>query len=124
MPDDLLLPFAEHYKQLQPIFAELEKQKQYEEILNKIRPFAYELEQARQQILVDHFNQLPDLGLSQRETEIAYLAAHRKTTKEISEELFLSENTVRNHLGHIFEKLGISGTARNKREKLESMLPK
>lgn len=54
--------------------------------------------------------------------QIAHLAAKRKTTKEISKEFCLSENTVRNHLGHIFEKLGIEGTARNKREKLGMLI--
>ncbi len=43
----------------------------------------------------------------------------RKTNKEIADELFLAEGTVRNRLSSVFVKLGIEGDTRNKRLKLE-----
>ena len=123
IPDGLLLPFAEHGAQLRPLLDGLKREKKDAVPWAKIEKLTTLAEKAKQNTLVEHFGQMPDLGLSQREMEIARLAAQRKTTKEISAELNLSENTVRNHLSHIFNKLGIEGSARNKREKLEKMVP-
>ena len=124
VPDGLLLPFAEHGEQLRPLMDELKQENKDAAPWDKIAELTALFEQAKQKILVEHFGQIPDMGLSHRELEIASLAAKRKTTKEISAELNLSENTVRNHLSHIFDKLGIEGSARNKREKLEKLFPK
>lgn len=121
--DDLILPFAEHGERLRSLLKELDEQNKYKDMLKKIFALTENFEKARQKISKDYFGQVMDYGLSSRELEIAQLAARRKTTKEISAELCLSENTVRNHLGHIFEKMGIDGSARNKREKLEKIFP-
>lgn len=45
--------------------------------------------------------------LSSRELEIAGLVARGMSNKAIGDELGLSDNTVRNHLGSILEKLGL-----------------
>ena len=47
------------------------------------------------------------LGLTRREAEVALLIYQKKTNHEIAEELFISETTVKKHVTHIFEKLGI-----------------
>ncbi len=47
--------------------------------------------------------------LSQREREVALLAARRLTSKEIAEQLFVSTRTVENHLQRVYTKLGIKG---------------
>lgn len=47
--------------------------------------------------------------LTDREREIAFLAASDLTSREIAEQLFLSYRTVNNHLQHIYDKLGIRG---------------
>ena len=120
--DGIFLPFAEHVEQLHSLLNELKQKKKYAASLAKITGLATRCNKARQKILVEHFGQMSDLGLSQRELQIARLAAQRKTTKEISTALNLSENTVRNHLSHVFDKLGIKGTARNKRERLGEIL--
>lgn len=64
-----------------------------------------------------------DRGLSPRELEIAQLAAARRTNAEIAAQLHLSEATVKNHLKRIFDKLGLDGGARGKRNLLADMLP-
>jgi DNA-binding NarL/FixJ family response regulator len=53
------------------------------------------------------------LGLSNREAEIMDLIASGRSNGEIARELFLSEKTVKNHVNHIYSKIGISnrGTA-------------
>ena len=46
--------------------------------------------------------------LSDREKEIVQLLAQGYRNKEIGEKLFISEQTVKNHLHNIFDKLGVS----------------
>jgi len=49
--------------------------------------------------------------LTQREGEILRLIAEGKSAPDISRELFLSTATVKTHLGHLYEKLGVSDRA-------------
>ncbi len=46
-------------------------------------------------------------GLTGREIEILGLVGDGKTSKEIADELFISENTVKNHVRNILDKLGM-----------------
>lgn len=46
--------------------------------------------------------------LSQRERQIVTLVTRGYKNKEIAEKLFISEQTVKNHLHNIFDKLGVS----------------
>jgi DNA-binding NarL/FixJ family response regulator len=45
---------------------------------------------------------------TRRELEVVTLLAQGLSNREIAEKLFISEHTVRNHLGHVFGKLGVS----------------
>ena len=56
-------------------------------------------------------------GLSAREAEVAELIARGNTVAHIAELLFVSENTVRTHVRHIYAKLAI-----NSREELLAMI--
>lgn len=47
-------------------------------------------------------------SLSERELQILALLAQGKSNREIAEELFLSEKTVRNYISQVLEKLGLS----------------
>lgn len=49
--------------------------------------------------------------LTDREREIAFLAATGLTSREIGEQLFVSARTVSNHLQHVYDKLGVRGRA-------------
>ena len=49
-----------------------------------------------------------DLPITNREREILWLVSEGKTNKEVAKELSLSLSTVRNHISHIFRKLGTS----------------
>ena len=50
-------------------------------------------------------------GLTARETEIMGLIAQRKSRAEIEQQLFLSENTVKTHVRHLYAKLGAHSKA-------------
>ncbi len=47
--------------------------------------------------------------LSEREREVALLAAHGLSSRDIGARLFVSTRTVDNHLQHVYVKLGVKG---------------
>lgn len=47
--------------------------------------------------------------LTKREREVFELLVQDKTTKEIAQQLFISEKTVRNHISNTMQKLGVKG---------------
>lgn len=49
--------------------------------------------------------------LTKREKEVFEILVQDKTTKEIAEQLFISEKTVRNHISNVIQKLGVKGRA-------------
>lgn len=49
--------------------------------------------------------------LTKREREVFELLVQDKTTREIAQELFISEKTVRNHISNTMLKLGTKGRA-------------
>lgn len=46
--------------------------------------------------------------LTIREREVFLLLVKNKTTREISDELSISEKTVRNHISNVMQKLGVT----------------
>jgi NarL family two-component system response regulator LiaR len=48
-----------------------------------------------------------DLGITPRELEILEQIASGKSTREIADALFVSENTVKTHASRLFDKLGV-----------------
>ena len=64
--------------------------------------------------LIDRFSQLshasvPEEVLSSRELQVLQLIAKSAANKEIANELFIGESTVKTHIIHIFNKLGVKG---------------
>ena len=49
--------------------------------------------------------------LTNREKEVFVLLVQNNTTREIAEELKISEKTVRNHISNTMQKLGVKGRA-------------
>ena len=47
-------------------------------------------------------------GLSNREMEVLQLLADGMSNKEIAAQLYISNQTVKTHIAHIFNKLGVS----------------
>lgn len=48
-------------------------------------------------------------ALSEREVEVAWLLYRGYTNRQIGEELFIAETTVKKHVTHIYEKMQITG---------------
>jgi len=51
------------------------------------------------------------VNLTKREIKVLKFVASGSTNKEIAKKLFLSEKTVKNHLNHIYRKLGVKNRA-------------
>ena len=122
MPDGIRMPFVENVDHLAPLLEELSRQEAYREAIHEITILAREYQRGKQQILWGYWDEHQRYGLSERELEIAKLAAARKSNLEIADALHLAPGTVRNHLSCIFAKLNITGTVKNKRRALEEIL--
>lgn len=124
MPDKFLMPFAENTPYISRQLMELKEDNEYAEYVDKIFKLSELVQAGKNKILSKYFEKRADYGLSERELEIAELAAQRMTSAEIAKMLHLSSGTVRNHLSRIYDKMGISGTQKNKRLELEKLLKK
>ncbi len=122
LPDGIVMPFAESEAYITNLLQELGQQGIYPEEIERILTLAQSFHSAKQKILWEHWSEHENYGLSDRELEVARLAAQRKTNLEIAAELHLAEGTVRNQLSRIFDKLNIAGSSKNKRLELEKLL--
>jgi len=59
----------------------------------------------------DFLSGTPRANLTKKEVKVLKLVASGKTNKEIAKKLFISEKTVKNHLNHIYRKLGVKNRA-------------
>lgn len=122
LPDGIVMPFAESEAYISDLIKELQNSGVYVEEIGHILTLVKQFGTARQKIRWEHFGEHKSYGLSERELEIARLAARRKTNPEIAQDLHLAEGTVRNQLSRIYDKLGIQGEGKNKRLLLETFL--
>jgi DNA-binding CsgD family transcriptional regulator len=65
-----------------------------------------EVQVPAQQTFALNEDRLKVLGITKRELEILELMAQGMSNREIAEKLFVSENTVKTHSSHLFDKLG------------------
>jgi LuxR family maltose regulon positive regulatory protein len=109
-PDGVWMPFAENGEELMPILEALLGEGAYREEIGKILALYTPYRKALEKITDDWFNDGRQ-KLSERENEIARLAAVGFSNREIGERLFTSENTVKTQLKSVFEKLGVNSRA-------------
>ncbi len=113
VPDGFVMPFAENYRYLKPLLAELPGTG----FTARIMALGEEEERRCRKL------SCPAVfaGLTQREQQIAALIADRLSNREIAEELFLSEGSVKQYVNQIYGKLGIEGDVRTKRKRLAEL---
>jgi LuxR family transcriptional regulator, maltose regulon positive regulatory protein len=107
MPDRVYLPFVENYDFIQPLLEVAGWESSYQVGIIKINELSGDYQKAVQRIT----KQLPREGISlltQRELEIARLAAMGLTNSEIGARLSISPNTVKTQLKSIFRKVAIT----------------
>lgn len=105
--DSIFIPFVENHNMLVSIISSLDGGADYAEFIKKVnelsRKYIRGLQSAERVTSKDN-----RYGLTKRELEVAKLAAKRMSNKEIAEQLFIAESTVKSNLKVIFNKLGIN----------------
>ena len=113
-PDGLVMPFVENYAHLKPLLAQERKT----DLIAKITELgegagARNAASARPAVFD---------ALTPREFEIVELMAQRLSNREIAEQLYLSEGSVKQYANQIYSKLHIDGDTRTKRKQLAELL--
>ena len=110
MPDKLLMPFVENADYIEPLIRELTMYGVYQKEAAQILKLYETYSSAKEKIKRMYFSN-ENRSLTNRENEIASLAAKGLTNKEIADKLFISPNTVKFALKSVFSKLSISSRA-------------
>jgi len=105
--DKVYMPFVENGDYIKTLLEKLLSAGYCREDLAKILALCVAYEKAAEQIVREHCSG-EKAKLTEREQEIAQLAADGGTNKEIGTRLYISENTVKMALKSIFEKMGIN----------------
>jgi len=113
MPDTLYMPFVENGEYILAILKEVKQDGLYkneiQDILKLYNNYKNNIEKIRVSSL---HNKIPQM--TERELEVAKLAAKNLTNKEIGEQLYISQNTVKFYLKSIFSKLSIKSRSKLK----------
>lgn len=112
-PDGLVMPFVENYDILKPLLEREIKN----DLISKIIEFG---EAATARNAAGTRPAAFDV-LTPREFEIVELMAQRLSNREIAEQLYLSEGSVKQYVNQIYSKLHMEGDTRTKRKRLAEL---
>lgn len=110
LPDRLYMPFVHNYSYISSLIDEVSTTKDTYIFIKNIHKLAKPYEKGVK-IINKAGRLLADYGLTVREADVAKLAAKRLTNKEIAEQLFIAESTVKSNMKMIFNKLQINSRA-------------
>lgn len=113
-PDGFVMPFVENFQLLRPMLSREIVTPLIEQIL-ALGDAAVERHAAKCRPVVFDV-------LTEREFEIVQRMAERLSNREIAEQLFLSEGSVKQYVNQIYAKLHIEGDTRTKRAQLAKLL--
>ena len=113
-PDGFVMPFVENYDLLKPLLTR--------EIKNGLIAKITELGEAAKARNAASARPAAFDALTSREFEIVELMAQRLSNREIAEQLYLSEGSVKQYVNQIYSKLHIEGDTRTKRAQLARLL--
>ena len=125
IPDHLILPFAENYpflKELLPILAAQEPEESLPALITEIQSLGKQLETQIRTAAGTGKNSPLLASLTEKEAEIARMASERMSNREIAEQLYLSEGTIKQYMNQIYAKLQIHGNSRAKRQQLRALV--
>ncbi|AET70827.1 ATP-dependent transcriptional regulator [Desulfosporosinus orientis DSM 765] len=121
MPDKVYMPFVENCDYIKPFLEQLYNQGKYGEDIIRILELYKTYQKSVECMIKENFSAEEKPDLTERETQIAQLAADGLSNKEIGERLYISINTVKTQLKSIFEKLGVNSRALLKQEFKEKL---
>lgn len=105
--DNIIMPFLENMEMYEEIFDEINYPYDFRSFIKKLKA-QHKKYIANTKSLKKSAHHKENFGLTQREYEVAKLAAKRLSNKEIAEELYIAESTVKSNMKIIFSKLGIN----------------
>lgn len=111
VPDGMVMPFVENADLLKPLLEELSRQEVGHPDMARIRALAKPYQQSLLHMTASPLTDKARAHLTERECQIACLAADGMTNREIGAALLISENTVKTQLKRIFEKIGLTSRA-------------
>lgn len=104
--DNFIMPFVEHYNDIIEILNMDIVTPNNKKFIAKIQS-TYKKYEKNYKIVKNAYRNDMDYGLTKRELQVAKLAAKRLTNKEIADELYIAESTVKSNLKTIFSKLQV-----------------
>lgn len=107
VPDRVYMPFVENCDYIGPLLEKLAGEGGYREDIAQILRLYDTYRRSKERIILEHFTEEKP-RLTNREIEIARLAAAGATNSEIGKQLFISANTVKMALKSIYAKLSIN----------------
>ncbi|MEN6325192.1 MAG: LuxR C-terminal-related transcriptional regulator [Syntrophomonas sp.] len=107
MPDKMYMPFVENCDYIEPLLEKLAGEGRCQEDIARILELYKTYRKHQEQIIRKHFT-ADKPRLTEREMEIARLAAEGITNAEIGKRLYISTNTVKMALKSIYAKLSIN----------------
>lgn len=108
--DGFVLPFVENYKFLCDIYEPDGKHPHRIDFMNNVISI-YKKSEKNLKAIQAAYREDVDYGLTNRELQIARLAAKRLSNKEIAEQLYIAVGTVKSNLKTVFSKLNIKSRA-------------
>lgn len=107
MEDMIFIPFVENISEISELISQMELDTKYRSFIKEIKNYAKKYTKGLRTVMKasksDH-----RYGLTNRELEVAKLAAQRLSNKEIADMLFIAESTVKSNMKIVFSKLGIN----------------
>jgi LuxR family maltose regulon positive regulatory protein len=107
MPDKQYMLFAENCDYIEPLLEKIAAEGSYREDIKRIFKLYETFGRSKERMIREYFTD-DKPRLTQREAEIARLAAAGMTNTEIGKKLFISPNTVKMALKSIYSKLSIN----------------
>lgn len=119
-PDALYLPFVENYRYLKTALTRGAGAK-FAAFVRTVTPLGEDFVRRCGEKRAEGSRPAALAGLTERESAIAALVAKRLSNREIAEQLFLSEGSVKQYINQIYSKLLITGDVRTKRKRLAEL---
>ena len=119
-PDALYLPFVENYRYLKTALTRGAGAK-FAAFVRTVTPLGKDFVRRCGEKRAEGSRPAALAGLTERESAIAALVAKRLSNREIAEQLFLSEGSVKQYINQIYSKLLITGDVRTKRKRLAEL---
>ena len=119
-PDALYLPFVENYRYLKTALTRGAGAK-FAAFVRTVTPLGEDFVRRCGEKRAEGSRPAALAGLTERESASAARVAKRLSNREIAEQLFLSEGSVKQYINQIYSKLLITGDVRTKRKRLAEL---